>query len=160
MPPNLVETVQQAQRRGAAARPRVNGFPYYAEALRAAGITAVETSVATGGSIYHLADGAVAQASDPIAGSVSAVPDWDEGALIAAIRADQAGQTTFADFLAGSWKAGVIRLPRRPRRPHLHLLRRHRPPLRRGLPRRSAQLSGPDPHHPSHRLTASHLLQE
>jgi len=109
MTTNLVETVQQAQRRGAAARPRVNGFPYYAEALRVAGITAVETSVATGGSIYHLADGAVAQTSDPIAGSVSAVPDWDEAALIAAIRADQAGQTTFADFLADSWKAGVIR---------------------------------------------------
>src|ERR1700761_515169 len=98
MTTNLVETVAQAQRRGAAARPRINGFPYYAEALREAGITAVETSVATGGSIYHLPDGAVAQPSDPAAGPVSPVPEWDEKALIAAIRADQAGQTTFPEF--------------------------------------------------------------
>ena len=67
MTTNLVETVAQAQRRGAGARPPINGFPYYAEALRAAGITAVETSVATGASIYHLADGAVVQTSAPAA---------------------------------------------------------------------------------------------
>jgi uncharacterized protein YbcV (DUF1398 family) len=104
-----VETVQQAQRRGAAVRPPINGFPHYAEVLRAAGITSVETSIANSGSVYHLADGAVAENFEPIAAPVSDVPDWNETALIAAIRADQAGQSTFTGFLADTWKAGVIR---------------------------------------------------
>jgi uncharacterized protein YbcV (DUF1398 family) len=108
MTTNLIATVQQAQRRGAAARPRVNGFPYYAEALRAAGISAVETFIATGGSVYHLADGAVAQTFDPIAAPAAVVPEWDERALIAALRADQAGRSTFPEFLAAAWRAGVI----------------------------------------------------
>ncbi len=103
-----IETVQQAQRRGTAARPPVNGFPYYAEALRAAGISAVETSIATGGSVYHLADGAVAESFDPIVAPVSAVPKWDETELIAAIRADQAGRSSFPEFLGAAWEAGVI----------------------------------------------------
>lgn len=108
MTTHLVETVQQAQRRGAAARPRVNGFPYYAEALRAAGITLVDTSIATGGSVYYLADGAVAQTFDPIVGPVAAVPAWNEVGLIAAIRADQVGNGTFPEFLRDAWQAGVI----------------------------------------------------
>ncbi len=108
MTTHLVETVAQAQRRGAAARPRVNGFPYFAEALRAAGITLVHTSIATGGSVYYLADGAVAQSFDPIVGPVEAVPAWNETALIGAIRADQAGLTTFPEFLHDTWQAGVI----------------------------------------------------
>jgi uncharacterized protein YbcV (DUF1398 family) len=103
-----IETVQQAQRRGAAARPQVNGFPHYAEALRAAGIIAVETSIATGGSVYHLGDGAVAETFDAIAVPMSAVPDWNELALIAAIRADQGGLTAFPEFLHDAWEAGVI----------------------------------------------------
>jgi uncharacterized protein YbcV (DUF1398 family) len=103
-----VETVHEAQRRGVAARPRVNGFPYFAETLRAAGITSVETSIATGGSVYHLADGAVAETFEAMAAPVSAVPDWDEPALIAAIRADQGGLSTFPEFLGAAWSAGVI----------------------------------------------------
>jgi uncharacterized protein YbcV (DUF1398 family) len=109
MSTDYVETVQQAQRRGAAVRRRVNGFPYFAEALRGAGIKSIETSIATGGSVYHLADGAVAMNSEPIAAPVSAVPAWEEPALIGALRTDQAGESTFAEFLEASWKAGVIR---------------------------------------------------
>jgi uncharacterized protein YbcV (DUF1398 family) len=103
-----IEIVQQARRRGTAARPRINGFPYFAEALRAAGINAVETSIATGGSVYYLADGAVSETFDPIVAPVSVVPEWDERALITAIRADQAGESTFPEFLGASWEAGVI----------------------------------------------------
>jgi uncharacterized protein YbcV (DUF1398 family) len=103
-----IETVQQARRRGMAARPRINGFPYYAEALRASGISAVETSIAAGGSVYHLADGAVAESFDPVVAPVSVVPDWNERALVAAIRADQGGRTSFPEFLRDAWEAGVI----------------------------------------------------
>jgi uncharacterized protein YbcV (DUF1398 family) len=37
------------------------------------------------------------------------VPPFDREALIAALRADQAGKTTFPEFLAASWRAGVVR---------------------------------------------------
>lgn len=47
---DLVATVHSALARGAAVRPKANGFPYFAEALRAAAVTAIETSIAAGGS--------------------------------------------------------------------------------------------------------------
>lgn len=90
------------------ARPPVNGFPHFAEALRQAGISRIETSIATGGSIYHLHDAAVVQQFPAPAQSMAEIPNWDEPALITAIRADQAGRSTFPDFLRGAWDAGVI----------------------------------------------------
>jgi len=37
------------------------------------------------------------------------VPAFDQDALIAALRIDQAGEITFPEFLEESWRAGVIR---------------------------------------------------
>ena len=37
------------------------------------------------------------------------VPTFDQAALIKALRADQAGQTTFQQFLEASWDAGVVK---------------------------------------------------
>jgi uncharacterized protein YbcV (DUF1398 family) len=37
------------------------------------------------------------------------VPVFDRDALIRALRTDQAGESTFPEFLAASWRAGVIR---------------------------------------------------
>jgi uncharacterized protein YbcV (DUF1398 family) len=34
---------------------------------------------------------------------------FDERALIQALRVDQAGESTFPEFLEASWRAGVIR---------------------------------------------------
>ena len=34
------------------------------------------------------------------------VPVFDQEALIKALRADQAGQTTFPEFLSATWEAG------------------------------------------------------
>ena len=105
---DLVASVRSALARAGAVRPKVNGFPYFAEALREAAITAIETSIAAGGSVYHLTGGSVAQPFEPIAETAVAVPNWDETALIAAIRADQAGRSTFPEFLRAAWNAGVI----------------------------------------------------
>ncbi|MFF6984448.1 DUF1398 family protein [Streptomyces sp. NPDC008343] len=33
---------------------------------------------------------------------------WDEEALVAAIRADRAGRTTYPEFVSGCWSAGVL----------------------------------------------------
>ncbi|MEV7468815.1 DUF1398 family protein [Streptomyces kronopolitis] len=35
-------------------------------------------------------------------------PPFDRAALIAALRADQAGETEFPEFVRGCWQAGVL----------------------------------------------------
>ncbi len=37
------------------------------------------------------------------------VPAFDQDALIVALRIDQAGESTFLEFLEASWRAGVVR---------------------------------------------------
>jgi uncharacterized protein YbcV (DUF1398 family) len=37
------------------------------------------------------------------------VPTFSREALLAALRADQAGRSTFPEFLLASWNAGVVR---------------------------------------------------
>jgi uncharacterized protein YbcV (DUF1398 family) len=37
------------------------------------------------------------------------VPGFDREALIRALRTDQAGESTFPEFLAATWRAGVVR---------------------------------------------------
>lgn len=37
------------------------------------------------------------------------VPAFDREALIAALRVDQAGESTFPEFLQAFWRAGVVR---------------------------------------------------
>lgn len=37
------------------------------------------------------------------------VPPFDRAALISALRTDQAGGSTFPEFLMASWRAGVVR---------------------------------------------------
>lgn len=42
------------------------------------------------------------------AGISGICPAFDEAALIKGLRADQAGETTFAEFLNNAWQAGVV----------------------------------------------------
>jgi len=44
----------------------------------------------------------------PLVDGAADVPLFDEGALIRALRADQAGESTFPEFLDASWRAGVV----------------------------------------------------
>jgi uncharacterized protein YbcV (DUF1398 family) len=48
----------------------------------------------------------VVPASSPVS-VMSDVPAFDRDAVIEALRADQAGHTTFPEFLAAIWTAGV-----------------------------------------------------
>ncbi len=45
----------------------------------------------------------------PLVSGAADVPAFDRDALIAAVRADQAGESTFPEFLGASWGAGVVR---------------------------------------------------
>lgn len=103
----LIETVQSAQRTAAEIRPEVGGFPVLAEVLRQAGIHRHERTLPTGQSVYVTDSGAVIEPVISLVSEMSDVPAFDREAVIGAIRADQAGQTTFPEFLAAIWTAGV-----------------------------------------------------
>ena len=104
-----IEQLQSAQQRAMAGRPKVGGFPYLAETLRQAGVTRNSWYFPSCQSLYVMEEGSVMTLGTPLVSGIVEVPPFDRGALITALRIDQAGESTFAEFLEASWKAGVIR---------------------------------------------------
>jgi uncharacterized protein YbcV (DUF1398 family) len=92
-----------------AIRPRVGGFPYLAEVLRKAGVTRNIWSLPSGQSLFLTQWGPVVMQGNPLLNGAADVPAFDEEALIRALRLDQAGESTFPEFLEASWRAGVVR---------------------------------------------------
>src|ERR1700761_3944283 len=93
----------------AAGRPRVGGFPYLAEALRKAGVTRNVWSLPSCQSLYLTREGPVVVQGEALAKGAVDVPAFNEEALIKALRVDQAGESTFPEFLDATWRAGVVR---------------------------------------------------
>ncbi len=104
-----IENLEVAQRRAMAIRPKVGGFPYLAETLRRAGVTRNFWFLPACQSLYLTNEGAVAQQGKPLATGMVEVPPFDREALISALRTDQAGESSFPEFLEASWRAGVVR---------------------------------------------------
>ena len=104
-----IENLQAAQKRAMAGRPKVGGFPYLAETLRRAGVTRNIWSLPSCQSLYLTSDGPVVTVGTPLVTGTSDVPAFSREALIVALRTDQAGQSTFPEFLTASWHAGVVR---------------------------------------------------
>lgn len=104
-----IENLETAQRRALAARPKVGGFPYLAETLRRAGVTRNSWSLPASQSIFLTTEGPVVFQGTPLVNGMNDVPSFDRDALISAIRTDQAGESTFPEFLEASWRAGVVR---------------------------------------------------
>jgi uncharacterized protein YbcV (DUF1398 family) len=102
------ELVAAAQARGFAARPKIEGFPYLAEAMREAGVLRLEFIVPTGTSLFTTTAGCAVIPATPVVTEPSDLPAWDEPALLAAIEADKHGGE-FPAFVAACWQAGVIR---------------------------------------------------
>jgi uncharacterized protein YbcV (DUF1398 family) len=105
----ITDTIQSAQRRAAEIRPNVGGFPVLAEVLRHAGIHRSEWTLPAGQTVYLTDAGAVVEPATPLISTISDVPAFDRDAVIDALRADQAGHTTFPQFLTAIWSAGVTR---------------------------------------------------
>jgi uncharacterized protein YbcV (DUF1398 family) len=101
--------LQAAQAQAMAVRPRVGGFPYLAETLRRAGVTRNVWQLPACQSLYLTERGAVLQQGTPLVSGMADVPGFDQSALIRALRTDQAGESSFPDFLLASWNAGVVR---------------------------------------------------
>ena len=103
------DNLEDALKRGIAARPKVGGFPYLAESLRRAGILRNLWFLPACESLYLTNNGAVVNQSQPLVSGTLDVPPFHRDALIHALRTDQAGESTFPEFLAATWRAGVVR---------------------------------------------------
>jgi len=104
-----IENLHAAQQRAMAGRPKVGGFPYLAETLRRAGVTRNLWYLPACQSLYLTNDGPVVTLGTPLSTGTVEVPPFNREALISALRTDQAGKSTFPEFLAASWRAGVVR---------------------------------------------------
>lgn len=103
-----IENLMEALKRAEKIRPRVGGFPYLAEVMRQAGVTRNVWSLPGCQSVFLTQDGPVVMQGKPLVEGVTDVPAFDEAALIQALRVDQAGESTFPEFLEASWRAGVV----------------------------------------------------
>lgn len=102
---NLTKAMEQA----AAIRPKAGGFPYLAESLRRAGVTRNVWSLPACQSLFLTNQGPVVMQGAPLVSGAVDVPTFNREALIAALRTDQAGESTFPEFLEATWRAGVVR---------------------------------------------------
>ena len=103
-----VKNLLKAQQFAMSIRPKVGGFPYLAEALRRAGITQNIWNLPSCQSIYLTEYGPVVNQGMPLVKTTIDIPPFDREALIKALRIDQAGQSTFPEFLKASWEAGIV----------------------------------------------------
>ncbi len=103
-----VERLLEAQKYAMSIRPKVGGFPVLAEVLRRAGVRTSRWSLPSCYAVYHLEDATVVQAGAPLVSGAQEIPAFDRDALIAALRTDQVGRSSFAEFLESAWKAGVV----------------------------------------------------
>jgi uncharacterized protein YbcV (DUF1398 family) len=103
-----VENLLKAQQFAMDIRPKVSGFPYLAEALRRAGITKNIWNLPSCQSIYLTKYGSVVSQGTPLLNMTVDVPLFNRQALIKALRIDQAGESTFPEFLKASWESGVV----------------------------------------------------
>ena len=106
---SAIDNLQAALQRASAGRPAVRGFPYLAETLRRAGVTRNLWFLPACQSLYLTEKGPVVSEGMPLVSGTVDVPPFDREALITALRTDQAGESTFPEFLAASWRAGVVR---------------------------------------------------
>jgi uncharacterized protein YbcV (DUF1398 family) len=104
-----IEKLHAAQQRAMAIRPKVGGFPYLAETLRKAGVTRNFWYLPACQSLYLTESGPVMSLGTALVSGTVDVPKFDREALITALRTDQAGKSTFPEFLQASWRAGVVR---------------------------------------------------
>jgi uncharacterized protein YbcV (DUF1398 family) len=105
---SAIEKLQSAQHKAIQNKPKVGGFPYLAETLRLVGVKSNVWTLPACQSIYYMEDGIIVQQGTPLINNIEEVPSYDQESLIKAIRIDQAGKSTFPEFLQNIWKAGVI----------------------------------------------------
>lgn len=105
---NNQQKLQKAFEYGMANRPSVGGFPFLAECLRLSGVRRNSWSLPSAQSVYVMDGESVVSQGMPLLTGMANIPPFNERALIEVLRTDQAGKSTFPEFLMAAWKAGVI----------------------------------------------------
>lgn len=106
---DTINQLIEAQKHAMSIRPAVDGFPVLAEVLSQAGVLINRWSLPSCQSIYLLKDNkSIVQQGAPLVTGTHIIPRFNQEALITAIRQDQAGKSTFPEFLQATWDAGVI----------------------------------------------------
>jgi len=103
-----IQNLKEAMHVAMTTRPEVGGFTHLAETLRQAGVTKNTWSLPSCQSTYITGLGNVVMVGNPLATGMDLVPAFDQDALVRVLRADQAGETSFEEFLLGAWKAGCV----------------------------------------------------
>ena len=103
-----IENVETALANAMKIRPKVGGFPYLAEVLRRAGVTRNRCVLPACQNLYLTDRGPVVSTGIALTSGMTDVASFDREGLIAALREDQAGKTTFEQFLRAAWRAGVV----------------------------------------------------
>jgi uncharacterized protein YbcV (DUF1398 family) len=103
-----IENLEEAMKKAASIRPKVGGFPYLAETLRLAGVSRNVWTLPAAQSVFLTERGPVVMQWPPLVMGLTDVPRFDREALIRALRTDQAGESTFPEFLEATWRAGVV----------------------------------------------------
>ncbi len=103
-----IENLITAQQYAMKIRPKVGGFPYLAEVLRLAGVTRNRWHLPSCQSIYLTKLGAVVNQGTPLVVNMAEIPQFNQEALLRALRIDQSGASTFSEFLKSAWEAGVV----------------------------------------------------
>ena len=102
------EKLQKAMEYAMKNRPKVGGFPFLAECLRKAGVKHNIWSLPAVMSMYLMNDGEyIINQGTPLVVGMIEVPKFDEESIIKASRIDQAGESTFPEFLNAIWSAGA-----------------------------------------------------
>jgi len=103
-----IENLVAAQKHAMNIRPQIGGFPYLAEILRQAGVTRNLWSLPSCQAIYLTDLGPVVQQGNPLVLGHNDIAKFNQDELILALRTDQAGKSSFPQFLESAWKAGVV----------------------------------------------------
>ncbi len=103
-----IENLMAAQKFAMSIRPKVGGFPYLAEALRHAGVTRNIWSLPSCQSIFLTVHRPIVNQGTPLITGSCDIPPFNQETLIRALRKDQAGESSFPEFLKASWDAGVV----------------------------------------------------
>ncbi len=104
-----IENLQAVLERAEMGRPKAGGFPFLAETLRRGGVTRNLWFLPACQSLFLTQDGPVVIQGKPLLTGTADVPPFDREALITALRTDQAGLSSFFEFLDAAWCAGVVR---------------------------------------------------
>ncbi|GBF41168.1 phage-like protein [Leptospira ellinghausenii] len=96
---NLVTKLTEAQKYAMSIRPKVGGFPVFAEVLRQAGVIMNRWTLPSCQSVYQMQGGSVLQQGTPIVSGVHEIPVFQKEKLIKALRKDQNGESYTEEYM-------------------------------------------------------------